>query len=78
MLSSIDDKLECNLDLFSDIFTADVIFTEAESTTLFRALGARSPANWTNTGAVFALGVAESSTLHLILVAGETLVALSA
>jgi len=34
VLSSINDKLECNFDLVSNVFAADLILTEAKSAAL--------------------------------------------
>lgn len=72
MLSSVDNKLEGNLDFVGDILAADLIWAEAESTALFGASRAFSPADRTDTvGVVVARLVAQSSTQFLVFVAGQ-------
>ena len=59
MLSSVDNELECNLNLVGDVLAANLIFSEAKGAALSSASGAASPADGSNTvSLVFAFGVA--------------------
>lgn len=70
MLRCVNDELECNFDLVSNIFAADFIFTKAESTALSCAGWARTPADGTDTRCVMVtFWVTKGSTLYLVLVA---------
>ena len=70
VLRGIDDELEGNFHFVGNVFAADFILTEAKGSTLSSGSRAFTPADWTSTiSAVFALGVAQSSALYLILVA---------
>ena len=69
VLSHVDCELESNFNLVSDVLTADLVLTKAESTAFSRASRARSPTDWTSSGSMCAFGVAKCPTLLLILVA---------
>lgn len=72
VLRSINDKLESDFDFVGNVLAADLILTETKGTALSCGGRAASPADGANTiGFMFALRVAKSSTLYLILVANE-------
>ena len=69
VLSHVDRELESNFNLVSDVLTADLVLTKAESTAFSRTSRARPPTDWTSSGSMCAFGVAKCPTLLLILVA---------
>jgi len=85
VFGGIDNKLEGNFHLVSNVFAADLVLTQAECAALFGGGWALSPAYGANTvGAVLAGRVAKSSAHYLVLMAlqrgarGTTVGALSA
>ena len=72
MLCSINDKLESDFDFVGDVLAAVLVLAQAERTALLGALGARAPADRSDTVSfMLARFVAEGSALFLILVAGQ-------
>jgi len=72
VLSGVDDELEGNFDLVGYVLAADLILTQTKGTALTSARRALTPADGTNAiSAVLARRVAKSSTLLLVLVAGQ-------
>jgi hypothetical protein len=70
VFGGINNKLEGNFDLVSNVFAADLVLSQAERSALLGGGGALSPANGANTGgAVLAFRVAKSSAHYLVLVA---------
>ena len=72
VLSSIFNELVSNLDFVGNILTANLIFTQAKRSTCSCAGRALTPAEGADSiSVILASGIAESSTLNLILVANK-------
>lgn len=72
VLSCIFHQLVGDLGLVCDVLAADLVSSQAERTALSRANGALPPADRTDSCcAVLARRIAESSALHLVLVADQ-------
>ena len=72
VLSCIFHQLVGDLGFVCDVLTADLVGSQAERTALSCASGALSPADRTDSSCAMLAGrIAESSTLHLVLVADQ-------
>ena len=73
MLGGVSDQLESDFDLAGNVFAANLVLTQAESSALFGALGALTPAHWANAVSfMLARCVAEGAALLLLRVADQS------